>query len=738
MNPLDIQQQLADQRRGRYVRVSDVDRRLLIDTYKKGEDFIALAKKLNIKRSTARSILRTYIDEGRVSAKQRAGTRLRFITEEEAEMIREMKRRHPLITIGQIQMRLQRTSNRVLSKASISRILTNSIRLGKRAKRSVDGEDDADGMNESMVNGNDELMQLSSDENTGGAIFIDDTNDDEDDDDGMMENNSSMNNLDDFQRFMLRKTSVNGEDSIVNENLEQYDDNGYPTGYPQYGSEEDEDELSDENETTTPVDLRSEITSTPSVVNASTPILNENGCWNLSANSVKSEPVCVFVNRNYDENSSDSEHLQEQPLTIDEDSTKTSTNNLPTLPTSHSAGYRRGKICPICNETNFSRLSHHLAMTHNLSRPEILTLLAYTDQNNNNNSSLASVSESSPTNTPSNAPDKSPQQTPISINTNNQQITCPSSPINESDNNQQTSLTTTTTAAAIHSVAGDQQSSNYLPIDGKKRLLCPRCDTWVLNLTDHLIKKHHLISKQERLPFLRLARNRYATPSSTPTTNGNEDKTTTNSFLISPDHSSPNTNQSNDQQSALQNAANRKYQNIVKKYRKKFLGSMHPPSSNHSATSSLNNSHSSNTSIEKSLTLSSFDHTNLSLPTHELTSSNGTVNPNLLTMNSIQSLLTNGSSNPCKQEKFKFPSLNENFSTRTFSAIKSSGNNTNIKDQQQLSTNQKFEQRLTVFRQQFAVTLAMQNSLMQQMELLQRSFVCIEDEWNDMKKQIVS
>jgi hypothetical protein len=55
-----------------------------------------------------------------------------------------------------------------------------------------------------------------------------------------------------------------------------------------------------------------------------------------------------------------------------------------------------------------------------------------------------------------------------------------------------------------------------------------------------------------------------------------------------------------------------------------------------------------------------------------------------------------------------------------------------------LSTHQKFEQRLTVFRQQFAVTLAMQNSLMQQMELLQRSFVCIEDEWNDMKKQIIS
>ncbi|CAF0774428.1 unnamed protein product [Adineta steineri] len=740
MNSLDIQQQLADQRRGRYVRVSDVDRRLLIDTYKKGEDFIALAKKLNIKRSTARSILRTYIDEGRVSAKQRAGTRLRFITEEEAEMIREMKRRHPLITIGQIQMRLQRTSNRVLSKASISRILTNSIRLGKRAKRSVDGEDDQDGMNETMGNGNDELMQLSSDENTGGAIFIDDTNDDEDDDDGMIENNTSLNNLDDFQRFMLRKTSVNGDESIVNDNLEQYDDNGYPTTYPQYGSEEDEDELSDENETTTPVDLRSEITSTPSVVNGITPILNENGCWNLSTNSIKSEPVCVFVNRNYDENSSDSEHLQEQPLTIDEETNKNSNNTLSTISTPQSSGYRRGKICPICNERNFSRLSHHLAVTHNLARQEILTLLAYTDQNNNNNSLIATVSGSSPTNTPSIALDKSPQQTPISINTNNQQITCPSSPINELDNNHQTSLTTTTTSSSTI----DQQTSNYLPIDGKKRLLCPRCDTWVLNLTDHLIKKHHLISKQERLPFLRLARNRYATPSSTPNTitNGNEEKTTTNSFLISPDHSSPSTNQSNEQQqqqtTLLQQAANRKYQNIVKKYRKKLLGTIQQPS-NLSATSSLSNSHTPNNSIDKSSPLSSYDHSNLPLPAHELTSTTAAANHNLLTMNSIQSLLNNGTNNQCKQEKFKFPTLNENFSTRTFSAIKTSGNNNNnIKDQQQLSTHQKFEQRLTVFRQQFAVTLAMQNSLMQQMELLQRSFVCIEDEWNDMKKQIVS
>ena len=200
-------------------------------------------------------------------------------------MIREMKRRHPLITIGQIQMRLQRTSNRVLSKASISRILTNSIRLGKRAKRSVDGEDDQDGMPDSMVSGQDELMQLSSDENTGGAIFIDDTNDDDEDDETGMDEHSSLENLADFRRFMVRKTSINGDDSsMVNEGLEQYNENEYTGNYPQYGSEDDDDEvnhppstsfrhprdsfqLSDENETTTPVDLRSEITSTPSMAN---------------------------------------------------------------------------------------------------------------------------------------------------------------------------------------------------------------------------------------------------------------------------------------------------------------------------------------------------------------------------------------------------------------------------------------------------------------------------------------
>ncbi|CAF5178588.1 unnamed protein product, partial [Rotaria magnacalcarata] len=117
---------------------------------------------------------------------------------------------------------------------------------------------------------------------------------------------------------------------------------------------------------------------------------------------------------------------------------------------------------------------------------------------------------------------------------------------------------------------------------------------------------------------------------------------------------------------------NKKYQSIIKKYRKQDTTGI--------AISSPSSS----------------------IPNHETSSNN--FNQNFLTIN-----------NSSKQI---LPSKNSNIT----------------KD---VSIHQKFEQRLSVFRQQFAVTITMQNSLMQQMELLQRSFVSIEDEWNDMRKEIV-
>lgn len=344
---------------------------------------------------------------------------------------------------------------------------------------------------------------------------------------------------------------------------------------------------------------------------------------------------------------------------------------------STSNGQRSVKPCPLCGEKNFNRLTQHLATEHNLDRQEVATLLAYTDQNNNKNArppSMVSASSNSPSVTPSMHLDKSPQPTPISINTNNQQITCPSSPISESDAVQtkvgSDSVVHTNSASSPSPI--DQQSSTGLPLDGKKRLLCPRCNTWVLNLTDHLIKKHHLISKQERLPFLRLARNRYVTPSSTPNTvtSGGDDQTPTNSFMISPDHSSPSSQLSNEQQQQQHSHNNlRQFQNLDKKNRKKFHGS----------TSSSNNLREKSNGFDQSpISMSTLDMSNggLAATLSSLT------NPNLLTMNSIQSFLNQ--QNSTKSDKFKFPMLTDNFAARSISAMKSAINLSNSKDQTQV------------------------------------------------------
>ncbi|CAF1341569.1 unnamed protein product, partial [Didymodactylos carnosus] len=754
---------ITDQRRGRYVRVSDIDRRQLIDAYKSGEDFIALAKKLNIKRSTARSILRTYIDEGRISAKQRAGTRLRFITEEEAEMIREMKRRHPLITIGQIQMKLQRTSNRVLSKASISRILTNSIRLGKRAKRSMDGQEDDEG--EKLDNDDSEMMVLEEED---GLIEINENEENE---------NDELQNLEDFQRFMWRKASNNGEDgtTVTGENgwdaKEHFkdDDNvshsyqGYDTVWTGYESEEDGEE-DDEDNVTENISVTNEQHSgtSPPLMNGAT--VSENGCWNLSI--VKSEPVCVFLNRNY-ENSSDSEDLntsQQSSMIVNglpDNHEQNATMEKNIIQKSIQSNSTRGtKDCPICGLKNFSRLSHHLTVAHNLNRQESHSILSYTDLHNDDHSpgSNTTINHHHQSATTS---DKSPQQTPINLNANNQ-LKSPIESISSSPVTTATASTTTTipisttTITSSPSSAVEQQS--YVPLDGKKRLLCPRCDTWVLNLTDHLIKKHHLVSKQERLPFLRLARNRYIPGSSTASLlttekqNANDmndsikiTNVTQHPFVISPDYSvnDPDSNGKDKQETAIsaneqqqqqqqqrnndkdyqknvnfQQAAKR-YHKIVKKYRKKFMNVTAQSSTIQDKNEHLVQNGTNNHQDVQSRH-SDANNSDMNMRT------NVENNNNLLTVHSLLGQQTGFGLKSTEKYNPKFINNNEQIQ-RTLSM------KTN-KDQ--AATNQKFEQRLIVFRQQFAVTIAMQQSLMQQMELLQRSFVCIEDEWNDMKQKI--
>ncbi|CAF1128431.1 unnamed protein product, partial [Didymodactylos carnosus] len=417
---------------------------------------------------------------------------------------------------------------------------------------------------------------------------------------------------------------------------------------------------------------------------------------------------------------------------------------------------RRTKTCPICGLNNFSRLSHHLTVVHNLNRQESFSILSYSNLHNDDHSPNSNMKNNNH-HQPATTSNKSPQQTPINLNTNNQ-LKSPiaesisSSPVTIATASTTTTiptLTTTTTTTSSPSSTAEQQS--YVPLDGKKRLLCPRCATWVLNLTDHLIKKHHLVSKQERLPFLRMARNRYIPGSSTTQllTTGKQNgcdmngsiKTTNitqHPFVISPDYPLNDTDSNgkdkqetmvstNEQRNAdkehqnnvnLQQAA-KKYHNIVKKYRKKFMAI-----TAQSSTMQDKNEHLMHNGTNNQQDLESRQSDTNNTSTNLKTNSE---HNNFLTVHSLLGQQTGFGFKPIEKINSKFINNNEQLQKTLSMKIN--------KDQ---TTNQKFEQRLIVFRQQFAVTIAMQQSLMQQMELLQRSFVCIEDEWNDMKQKIPS
>ncbi|UJR10296.1 hypothetical protein I4U23_014502 [Adineta vaga] len=58
------------------------------------------------------------------------------------------------------------------------------------------------------------------------------------------------------------------------------------------------------------------------------------------------------------------------------------------------------------------------------------------------------------------------------------------------------------------SSSNDEVQNNHQthPNDYETRLRCPNCDTWVVNLSDHLRKTHRIASPVDRKPLLRMAR----------------------------------------------------------------------------------------------------------------------------------------------------------------------------------------------------------------------------------------
>ena len=60
--------------RGKYNSISDIDRDRVIRAYEENKDWVKFAENLNIRRQTAQSILKTFLDTGRRSKKDRGGS----------------------------------------------------------------------------------------------------------------------------------------------------------------------------------------------------------------------------------------------------------------------------------------------------------------------------------------------------------------------------------------------------------------------------------------------------------------------------------------------------------------------------------------------------------------------------------------------------------------------------------------------------------------------------------------
>ena len=80
-------------------KVSNEDRQRIVDAFEDGYDWQELARQLNVKMETARSIIRVWVREGRVERKPMGRPKRQKATEEIKEVIRELVLRNQFITL---------------------------------------------------------------------------------------------------------------------------------------------------------------------------------------------------------------------------------------------------------------------------------------------------------------------------------------------------------------------------------------------------------------------------------------------------------------------------------------------------------------------------------------------------------------------------------------------------------------------------------------------------------------
>ena len=110
-----------------YQRISTTDKQRLVDAHARGEDYVALAQQLNIKRTTAYAIIRRAGENGGIVSLPRGGSRpqRRLVTQALIDAAVTLVEQHPEFTLDQLNTELRSVlpQHAQISRSTLSNVL---------------------------------------------------------------------------------------------------------------------------------------------------------------------------------------------------------------------------------------------------------------------------------------------------------------------------------------------------------------------------------------------------------------------------------------------------------------------------------------------------------------------------------------------------------------------------------------------------------------------------------------
>ena len=121
---------------GEYRNISNTDRARLVEAFNDHQYYLALADTLRINRSTARSIVTTYVDTGRINKIPRGGSRNTKVDDEMRNHLANIIDANPLLTLQQMTDSLERNlpNKPPISKSTVARALDGMLLTMKMAE----------------------------------------------------------------------------------------------------------------------------------------------------------------------------------------------------------------------------------------------------------------------------------------------------------------------------------------------------------------------------------------------------------------------------------------------------------------------------------------------------------------------------------------------------------------------------------------------------------------------------